>query len=395
MMEQESNTLLEVGYSSLNHVGEELCGDHVEIRYGEDNKLTLVLADGLGSGVQASILSTLTSNMLSSLISGGLSLDEAVESIIKTLPLAKNRGNVAYSTFTILEVLPDYTFHLVNYDNPTPVFISDGKVTPLGYNERMVLGKKVFLAEGKLKLNDTIVMMSDGVLHAGVGETLNFGWSEEEIASYMGALYDPSISSKNLATLLTDHCDTLYNGRPGDDTTSAVLRRRQRVHVHYMVGPATSKDDDEKMMKQFFSEADRYVISGGTSAKVAARYLHKEVGSDLDYVDPLVPPISHIDGVDLVTEGVITLNRLVMMAKDHLSSNKGYFDWSYKQDGVSLLAKVLFEEASDIDFYVGCAVNPAHQDPKYHIDITIKLQLVDELAKLFKAMGKRISVHYF
>ena len=395
MMEQETDTLLEVGFSSLNHVGEELCGDHVETRYSDDGKVTLVLADGLGSGVQASILSTLTSNMLSSLISGGLSLDEAVESIIKTLPLAKNRGNVAYSTFTILEVLPDFTFHLVNYDNPTPVFISDGKVTPLGYSERMVLGKKVFLAEGKLKLNDTIIMMSDGVLHAGVGETLNFGWSEEEISSYMGALYDPSISSKNLATLLTDHCDTLYNGRPGDDTTSAVLRRRKKVHVHYMVGPATSKEDDEKMMKRFFSEADRYVISGGTSAKVAARYLHKEVGSDLDYVDPSIPPISHIDGVDLVTEGVITLNRLVMTAKDHLGSNKGYFDWSYKQDGVSLLAKILFEEASDIDFYVGCAVNPAHQDPKYHIDITIKLQLVDELAKLFKAMGKRITVHYF
>lgn len=389
------DTLLETGYRSLNHVGEELCGDHVEVRFAENGKVTMVLADGLGSGVQASILSTLTSNMLSSLISGGLSLDEAVEGIIKTLPLAKNRGNVAYSTFTILEVLPDDTFHLANYDNPTPVYISGGLVTPLGYTERMVHGKKVFLAEGKLALNDTIIMMSDGVLHAGVGETLNFGWSEEEISSYMGALYDPSISSKNLATLLTDHCDVLYNNRPGDDTTSAVLRKRKRVHVHYMVGPATAKEDDEKMMAEFFSPCDRYVISGGTSSKVAARYLDKEIGTDLDFVDPSVPPISHIDGVDLVTEGVITLNKLVMAAKDYLDQNKQYFDWSYKQDGVSLLAKTLFEEASDIDFYVGCAVNPAHQDPRFNIDITIKLQLVDELARLFKKMGKKITIRYF
>ncbi len=392
-MEEEG--LLEVGYSSLNHVGEELCGDHVETRYGEDKKVTLVLADGLGSGVQASILSTLTSNMLASLISGGLSLEEAVESIIKTLPLAKNRGNVAYSTFTILEVLPDFTFHLANYDNPTPVYISGNSVTPLGYSERNILGKKVYIASGHLNMNDTLILMSDGVLHAGVGETLNFGWSEEEISSYMGALYDPSISSKNLATLLTDHCDVLYNGRPGDDTTSAVLRRRKRVRVHYMVGPATSKEDDAKMMEQFFSPADRYIVSGGTSAKVAARYLNEEIGSDLDYPDPSIPPISYIKGVDLVTEGVITLNKLVAMAKDHLGSNKGYFGWSYKQDGVSLLSKSLFEEATDVDFYVGCAVNPAHQDPKYHIDITIKLQLVDELAKRLKAMGKNIAVHYF
>ncbi len=391
----DKNDVLEMAYSSLNHVGEELCGDHVETRYSPEGKVTMVLADGLGSGVQASILSTLTSNMLSSLLSGGVSLDEAVESIIKTLPLAKNRGNVAYSTFTILEVLPDYTFHLANYDNPTPVYISGGSVIPLGYNERTIFGKKIALASGKLEENDTIIMMSDGVLHAGIGETLNFGWSEGEIASYMGALYDPSISSKNLATLLTDHCDTLYNGRPGDDTTSAVLRRRKRVHAHYMVGPATSKDDDKKMMDLFFSPADRYIVSGGSSAHVVVNYLHKEIGTELDYVDPSIPPISYIEGVDLVTEGVITLNRLVSMGKDYLGANKGYFDWSYKQDGVSLLSKMLFEEATDIDFYVGCAVNPAHQDPSYHIDITIKLKLVDELAKLFKAMGKKIAVYYF
>jgi len=391
----DKDDVLEMAHSSLNHVGEELCGDHVETRYSPEGKVTMVLADGLGSGVQASILSTLTSNMLSSLISGGVSLDEAVESIIKTLPLAKNRGNVAYSTFTILEVLPDFTFHLANYDNPTPVYISHGSVIPLGYNERTIFGKKIAIASGKLEENDTIIMMSDGVLHAGIGETLNFGWSEGEISSYMGALYDPSISSKNLATLLTDHCDTLYNGRPGDDTTSAVLRRRKRVHAHYMVGPATSKDDDKKMMDLFFSPADRYIVSGGSSSHVVANYLHKEIGTELDYVDPSIPPISYIEGVDLVTEGVITLNRLVNMAKDYLGPNKGYFDWSYKQDGVSLLSKMLFEEATDIDFYVGCAVNPAHQDPAYHIDITIKLKLVDELAKLFKTMGKRIAVHYF
>lgn len=389
------DSLYEVGYSSLNHVGEELCGDHVEIRKGKSGEVTLVLADGLGSGVQASILSTLTSKLLATLLSGGLSLDEAVNSIIKTLPLAKNRGNVAYSTFSILMVNASNHFHLVNYDNPTPLFIRNGKIFPLGYEAKEVLGKKLYIAEGDLELFDTILLMSDGVLHAGIGETLNFGWSEGEIASYMEALYDKSISSKNLATLLTDHCSILYNGRPGDDTTVAVLRKREPCVTHYMVGPATSKEDDKQMMEAFLSPSDRHLVSGGTSAKVVANYLNEEIGTDLVYIEPDIPPISSINGIDLVTEGVITLNKLVAVAKDYLGANKKYFDWSFKQDAVSLLAKTLFEESTEIDFYVGCAVNPAHQDPRFHIDITIKLDLVNELAKLLKEMGKIVSISYF
>ena len=308
---------------------------------------------------------------------------------------SKNRGNVAYSTFTIAKIKPDWSFTIYNYDNPEPLYLHQGKETPLFYDELEVGGKTIYRARGKLAPEDVIILVSDGAIYAGVGETLNFGWTRKEMGEYMSALYDPSISAKNLATLLVDHCRVLYNNRPGDDTSALVLKRRKRVNVNLLVGPATNPDDDQKMMSLFFSKEGKHVVSGGTSAKVCARYLGEKIETSLDYVAPNIPPISHIEGVDLVTEGVITLNALVDLAKDYLEKNERYFDWSYQQDGASLLAKILFEEASDISFFVGCAVNPAHQDPRLGITISTKLQLVEALTECLKKMGKHIRVAYF
>lgn len=392
---KELDSELEIGYLSLCKAGEELCGDHVQEVKKEDGDLTFVLADGLGSGVQANILSTLTSSMLSRMIEGGISVEEAVESIAKTLPVAKNRGNVAYSTFTIVKISPDYQVLIYNYDNPEPIFLREGKEVALSWNTLSLANKKIQMASTALGLYDILILVSDGAIYAGVGETLNFGWTRKEIVSYMSALYDSSISSKNLATLLVDHCDVLYNRRPGDDTTACVIRRRNRHSVNVMVGPATNPDDDEKMMALFFSSKGDHVVCGGTSSKVAARFLHREVITSLDYPDVHIPPISHIEGVDLCTEGVITLNKAVEIALDYLGPNTEYFDWSFRQDGASLLAKTLFEEATDINFFVGCAVNPAHQDPRFRLNISMKMQLVEELTKSLEEMGKHVNVAYF
>ena len=391
----EGQSELESGYLSVNHKGEELCGDHVQIVKGEDGSTTLVLADGLGSGVVASILSTLTSSMLSRMAEAGLSIEDGVETLVKTLPIARDRGNVAYSTFTVCRIEPDYSAVVYNFDNPDPVFLRLGKQKELDYRTLEVEGKLIKKAECYFDVNDELVMFSDGAVHAGVGETLNFGWTRDEIVAYLEGLVDPSVSAKNVSTLLVDHCDLLYNRRPGDDTTALVIKKRPRVAVSVMVGPPTNPDDDEKVMRLFFARGGKHIVCGGTSTKVVARYLDKPILTDLDYLDKDIPPISHVEGVDLVTEGVITLNRVLQMAKDYLGPNGLYFEWTFRQDGASLLAKTLFEEASDISFFVGCAVNPAHQDPRYHIDITMKMQIVEELTKALKEMGKLVKVAYF
>ncbi|MBO8426188.1 MAG: SpoIIE family protein phosphatase [Firmicutes bacterium] len=391
----EGQSELESGYLSVNHKGEELCGDHVQIVKGEDGSTTLVLADGLGSGVVASILSTLTSAMLSRMAEAGLSIEDGVETLVKTLPIARDRGNVAYSTFTVCRIEPDYSAVVYNFDNPDPVFLRLGKQKELDYRTLEVEGKLIKKAECYFDVNDELVMFSDGAVHAGVGETLNFGWTRDEIVAYLEGLVDPSVSAKNVSTLLVDHCDLLYNRRPGDDTTALTVRRRERKKCNLMVGPPTNKEDDEKVLSRFFSLEGPHIVCGGTTCSLAARYLHSPIEGSLDYLDPEVPPISYIRGVDLATEGIITLNKVLSLSKDYQGQNKAYFDWSFRSDGASQIAKMLFEEATDIDFYVGCAVNPAHQDPQYHIGFKMKMQIIDNLAQELRNMGKHIKVTYF
>ena len=108
-----------------------------------------------------------------------------------------------------------------------------------------------------------------------------------------------------------------------------------------------------------------------------------------------IPPISKIEGIDLVTEGVVTINRVVEYAKDYLGDNELYEQWYFQKDGASLICQLLFEEATDINFYVGRAINPAHQNPDLPINFNIKMNLVEELTRCLKEMGKRVKLNYF
>ena len=116
-----------VGYKSINHDGEQLCGDHVDIVEQDDNSTVVVLADGLGSGVKASILSTLTSKIISTMMSEDMTLEDCVSTIAATLPICSVRG-VAYSTFTIIHLIENETVELIQYDNPNVIFIRGDSV---------------------------------------------------------------------------------------------------------------------------------------------------------------------------------------------------------------------------------------------------------------------------
>ena len=386
--------LVEAGYYSLNHVGEELCGDRVEIVQPDEDTTIMVLSDGLGSGVKANILSTLTSKMLSTMVANNLSIKECVRAVARTLPICKER-QVAYSTFTIIKVSGDMFVEIYNYDNPTPFLIHDGKAVDLDYSSSIIEGKTIYHAKYHASPYDTFFLMSDGVKYAGVGETLNFGWDLPQIKEYVTNIYSKLTSSKGLATELVTKCDALYNSRPGDDTTVGVVRIRERNQANLMFGPATNKDDDENMLSLFFSKGGTHIVSGGTTSNIVAKYLKKPLILDLDYVDKEIPPTAKIEGVDLVTEGIITLNKVLVYAEDYLKNNALYFTRQYNLDGASQIAMILLEEATDINFFVGCAVNPAHQGEDTHINIKIKMKIIDELAELLKKAGKNVKISYF
>jgi hypothetical protein len=389
-----NNLCADIGWHSVNKNGEQLCGDHVDIVPQGDNSTVIVLADGMGSGVKASILSTLTSKIISTMMAENLKIEDCVETIAATLPICSERG-VAYSTFTILRIVDNEEAEIIQYDNPHVILLRDGKNFEYPYTVMNIGGKEIHSSRVPLQENDIFIMMSDGAIHAGVGMSLNFGWQRDDIVSFMETFYDVGFTAKTLSTILLDECNKLYGGKPGDDTTVCTVRIRKREPVNLLIGPPRNRDDCEKMMSLFFGKEGSHIVCGGTTSKIASEFLKKPLVPKLDFVDPEIPPIAEIEGVDLVTEGVITINKVLSYAKNYLADNESYTEWSYKKDGASLIARMLFEQATDINFYVGRAVNPAHQNPDLPINFNIKMQLVDELANCLKKMGKRIKVSYF
>ena len=384
----------DIGYKSINHHGEELCGDHVDIVEESENSTVIVLADGLGSGVKASILSTLTSKIISTMMAAGLSIEDCVATIAATLPVCSVRG-VAYSTFTIMHVVNNDTIDIIQYDNPHVIVLRDNVNYDYPKTEMNVGGKKIYKTSLKLRENDIFIAMSDGCPHAGLGGKYNFGWKREEIVEYMTAVSYCGYTAKNMATMLVDECDKLYGHKPGDDTTSCVVKIRKREPMNILFGPPSNRDDCNRMMALFFSKEGKHIVCGGTTSSIAAKYLGKPLRASLNFESADVPPTAELEGVDLVTEGVITINKVLEYARDYLGENKHYEHWNFKRDGASMICRLLFEEATDINFYVGRAINPAHQNPELPITFSIKMNLVEELSACLKKMGKRIKVSYF
>lgn len=384
----------DIGYKSINHYGEQLCGDHVDIVEENDNSTVIVLADGLGSGVKASILSTLTSKIISTMMAAGLPIEECVSTIAAALPVCSLRG-VAYSTFTIIHILNNQIAEIIQYDNPHVIVIRDDVNYDYPKTEMNIDGKKIYKSVIPLKNNDIFVAMSDGCPHAGIGVAFNFGWKREDIINYFETIAPAGYTAKTLSTMLVDECNKLYGNKPGDDATACVVKIRKREPMNMLFGPPSNRNDCDRMMSLFFSKEGKHIICGGTTSSIAAKYLGKPIKASLNFEQSDVPPIAEIEGVDLVTEGVITVNKVLEYAKDYLGENKHYEHWSFKRDGASLISRLLFEEATDINFYVGKAINPAHQNPDLPINFSIKMNLVEELSACLEKMGKRIKVSYF
>ncbi|MDR1972459.1 MAG: serine/threonine-protein phosphatase [Treponema sp.] len=403
-----NNFCTDIGYISLNKQGEQLCGDHVEIvhlpgGYGGDSKdlssgkeLTVaVLADGLGSGVKANILSTLTAKIISTMMANSLSVEDCVSTIAATLPICKVR-QIAYSTFTVIRISGGLDAEIIQYDNPQVILLREGKNYPYVMRAETIDSKTIYRSRVKLRENDTFITLSDGVVHAGIGKCLNFAWQRDDIIGFLEDVYDQGLTAKTLSSILLNKCYSLYGGEPGDDTTVCTVKVRRRQSINLMIGPPASPADVNKMMTLFFSKEGKHIISGGTTSNLAAQFLGKPLETCLPrYPDPAIPPTAKIEGVDLVTEGVITIHQVLEYARDYIKDNENYVHWNYGKDGASQIARLLFEEATDINFYVGKAVNPVHRNPDLPIGLNIKTRLVDELAVCLRAMGKQIKVSYF
>ncbi|NLL04408.1 MAG: SpoIIE family protein phosphatase [Clostridiaceae bacterium] len=382
-------------FESLNKFNEELCGDKVEI-IRSDNSSIIVLADGLGSGVKANILATLTSKIIATMLSNGLSLDEAVETIASTLPVCRER-DIAYSTFSILQIMDSGEGYLVEFDNPSVFFMKKGKRSELEKQTRMINGKLVTESRFNVSYEDLFILVSDGVIHAGVGATLNLGWQWNNVREYIERIYKSDLSPKNIVKLLLSVCENLYARKPGDDTTVAAIKIRKPVVVNVMIGPPVNKNEDRNVVNRFFDGEGKKVVCGGTTSQIVSRVLNKKITTNIKYYNPQVPPTAEIEGIDLVTEGVLTFGKALEYAKRYLSTGSNIKDLIElgKRDGASRLAKLLLEESTKVNFFIGRAINPAHQNPELPLDLGLKIKLVKEMAECLKSLGKRVEIEYY
>ncbi len=389
---------VDVAYKSLNKFSEILCGDKVEMLQTADSNI-MILADGMGSGVKANILATLTSKILGTMFLNGATLEECVETIVETLPICQVR-QVAYATFSILQVFHNGDAYLVEFDNPGCIFIRNGKLVPIPQNIRDVKGKRINEFRFQVQKGDALILMSDGTIHAGVGQLLNFGWLWADIASYAVKQYPLTVSAMRLASAICQACDELYQYRPGDDTTVACMRIINAKPVHLMTGPAQDMSRDNEMVAEFMSgdENTKRIVCGGTSATIVSRVLKRPLDVSLEYVDPEIPPIAYMQGIELVTEGVLTLNRVIRLLRRYAKKetvSEDFFLELDKPNGGSMVAKMLIEDCTELHLYVGRAINSAYQNPGLPFDLGIRQNLVEQLKSVVEELGKKVTITYY
>jgi hypothetical protein len=379
---------IDVGWAGLSKYGEELCGDNVEVVHTSDF-VVAVLADGLGSGVKANILSTMTSKIIATMFENGATLEEVVETISNTLPVCQKR-NLAYSTFTIIQATRDGQAYVVEFDNPSLFYLHEGKLFPLKWHEREICGRKIKETRFKVLPGDLLVTVSDGVVHAGIGGVLNLGWRWNEVGNYIEKLLKMKPDAQTLSKWLITTCEQLYAGRPGDDTTVLALKLRTPRTLTVAVGPPQNKADDATITRIVMEEPGAKVVCGGTTGSIVARELGTEIKVDLKDLNPETPPFGKLKGVDLVTEGIITLSKTLELLKQIEDLQEIPED----KNAVTLLAKILLE-SDKIKFLVGRAINPAHQNPDLPLSLALKMQVVNEIAETLENRGKKVELMYF
>ena len=386
---------VDAAYRSLNKYGEELCGDKVKISRTKDSTIA-VLADGLGSGVKANILSTLTSSIISTMLDEGATVEQAVETIVNTLPVCSVR-KLAYSTFSILQIFDNGDAYLVEFDNPPCIFIRNGEVQELEPEFRQVAGKNISECRFTVRPGDVLALISDGVVYAGVGQALNFGWNWDNVSSWLAKATLKEKSAPRLAASLSQAVSELYLDRPGDDSTDLIIRITPKSVVNMLSGPPVNKEDDNRMVHDYITSSGKHIVCGGTSANIVARVLNRKIETSLNYADPTLPPVGKIQGLDLVTEGVLTLSRTVQLLRDYVGheTDPFYFHKLDEENGAAMIAKMLLENCTHLRLFVGKAINPAHQNPGLAADLSIKMKLLDELCSLLEKMGKTVERLYY
>jgi len=378
---------------SLNHFGEEVCGDNYQSITTEDSKIA-VLSDGLGSGIKASILSILSTEIITTMLQKGVPLEEVVQTITKTLPICKTR-EIAYATFTIIQVYNDGKVKIVNYDNPRTIVFKDGKIFKPDYYNISINDKTIGQCSFQLNEGDFLFVMSDGIVHAGIGNLLDFGWGIDSIEEYLFELYNKTSDVKEIVDNLIELTETYYGFKPGDDASLVGIKVIEKPRVKIFTGPPLDPRNDERFAKEFLEFQGKKIICGGTTGNIIAESIGQEIKIDMDATkDSSLPPHGQLNGVDIVTEGVLTLQRLNTMFS---SCKKDLYDLSCtpfpKANGAEKIFLII-RECEEVHILVGRKVNVFYHNPALPFEMSIRSNLMRELESHLERLGKKVYLEY-
>ena len=387
---------IEVNSQQRNHDGERICGDVFLNRFlQEENRIIVVLSDGMGHGVKANILATLTSTMALNFTVEHKEAERIAEIIMNTLPVCSER-KISYATFSIVDIEADGKTTILEYDNPEAVILRGKTIFEPAWRTVTLekgrnAGKSLRTCSFYPKKEDRIIITSDGVAQSGMGsDNWPFGWERNNMALYAEKLIsnEPSISALTLAGKVITMAYKNDRYKAKDDISCGVIYFREPRKLLICTGPPYEKENDTLLVDKVKTFDGKIILAGGTTADIIARELNRTIVDELIFEDPDLPPESFLEGIDLVTEGILTLQKTSEMIKSYNNSvrlGKGPADKIVR----------LIMESDEIKFIIGTRINIAHQDPNLPVELEIRRTVVKRIARTLEEKWlKKVSIEY-
>jgi serine/threonine protein phosphatase PrpC len=391
-----SKFFIEIGHAQEKKTKHAACGDvFFSQKIDDGRRIVSVLADGLGSGIKASVLATLTATMAAKYIAGDADIGRAAQTILRTLPVCSERG-IAYSTFSIVDMARGGETRIIEYDNPPFILLQGNEAISVPQKEirlKTAFGREAIIREAVFlaKPGDRIVVCSDGITQAGVGQKATpLGWGSKGQTAFLCKTIkeSPSISARQLAKSLVQQAFILDGRDAKDDTSCGVIYFRKPREVIVFTGAPVNPETDKELARRATSFEGTKVICGGTTTSILSRELNVPIKMDLRNLDANIPPASQMQGFDLVTEGAITLAATARILDEHENPDL------LKPNAATQLANV-FLDSDIIHIVAGTKINEALQDPNLPQDLDIRRNILRRLQQVLREKHlKEVRLEY-
>ena len=388
---------IEVNCQQKNHSDERVCGDvFLSRRIREEGRLIVVLSDGIGHGIKANLLATMTATLAVNFTEEHKSIEKIAEIIMSTLPVDSVKGT-NYSTFTIIEMDAEGKLKILEYENPRTLILRGTRLFEPEWNGVVIESEKhsekeVLACSLKPVKEDRIIFCSDGVVQSGLGtEKYPIGWGVENLEQFVLNIVkeEPDISATKLAAKVISRSNSNDNFFPKDDMSCGVIYFRDPRKLLICTGPPQSEQDDAEFSKLFEEFPGSKIICGATTAEIISRLLNKEIIDSKEISDTELPPTAQMEGVEIITEGILTLSKVSEILKNYSQATtlgKGPAD--------EIVRKIL--DSDEIHFLAGTKINDAHQDPSLPVELELRRTVVHRIARVLdEKFLKEVSMRFY